>query len=203
MAVRLLAITPDAERLIEQAGRVCWRSELSPTVAGTTAFIQALIRRGHLSPTEHASATFLIEGISRTCSHQLVRHRLASYSQESLRYVEPDDGGFVIPPAIHDNQPAQERYLAAMGRLWADYEELRRLGVPKEDARFLLPLATETTIALSANFRELRYIIETRCDPHAQWEIRAVATCILELLYAEAPAVFGDLYERFCAPHLG
>lgn len=197
MFVKLLAITPNSEELIEYAGRVCWRSELSSTDDGTAKFIKALIRREHLSVLEHASATFEVKGISTSCTHQLVRHRLASYSQESMRYVAMDSQEMVLPPLIAENPEAREVWDSFAAQATDVYRQLRSLGIAKEDARFALPRATQTRIVATQNFRSWRHFIELRCEKHAQWEIRAVATEILRVLHQEAPAVFGDLYAEF------
>ena len=142
MKVKLLAITPKSEQLIEYAGRVCWHTELSPTEEGMAKFIRALIKRGHLSVIEHASATFEIDAVSRSCTHQLVRHRLASYSQESMRYVDMSDQTFKAPPSIIENDKALKSWLKAMDKARETYQELRELGIPRQDSRFVLPIAT-------------------------------------------------------------
>ena len=152
----------------------------------------------------HGSATFFFEGISRTCTHQLVRHRLASFSQESQRYVDLSKGdwGAVVPKAVAGNPEA----LAVMNAFWADAEEkyaqLRKLGIRKEDARFLLPNAAETRIITTMNFSAWSHFLWLRAvDKAAQWEIRAMGQRVLEMLYAIAPKVFQpqwDVYqERF------
>ena len=195
--IKLLAITQDSEELIEYAGRVCWRTGLSLTQAGTVGFIKALIERGHLSVIEHPSATFEISGISRACTHQLVRHRIASYSQESQRYVDMSDPEFVVPPAITEHIGTRliwDRFVTQVG---VAYGALLAGGIRKEDARFVLPNATLTRIVVTMNFRQWRHFFKMRCDKHAQWEIRKVAKTILAILYLEAPAVFEDLYEVF------
>lgn len=190
MIVTLLSITPNSERLIETAGRVCYRSE----GVNTAEFIRRRIRDGHLSILEHASATFLIEGISRACSHQLVRHRLCSFSQESQRYVNMDYPGYVIPPEIASNVQALEGFESMMAVIFAVYRKLRADGIKKEDARFVLPNATHTRLVMTANFRQWLHIFDVRLSPHAQWEIRNVCEEVLRLLYQEAPNVFGQFY---------
>jgi thymidylate synthase (FAD) len=197
MKVELWAITPGAERLIERAGRVCWKTELSPTEDGKAAFIEALIRRGHLSVIEHPSATFFVSDISRACSHQLVRHRLASYSQESQRYVDTSRFVPVIPETVADNPEAHAIFASTEIACKVGYRALRELGIPKQDARFLLPNATPTSIVATMNFRQWRHFFNMRCDKHAQWEIRAVANEVLRQLYKVAPSVFEDLYRKF------
>ncbi|HEC33903.1 MAG TPA: FAD-dependent thymidylate synthase [Chloroflexi bacterium] len=199
MHVELIAITRylrgdgTPEGLLEHAGRVCYRSESRGNPA---AFLRARIREGHESIVEHASATFEISGISRAASHQLVRHRLASYSQESQRYVSMDDPEWVVPPAIAADPEALAVWERFADQVRVAYRTLRERGVLKEDARFVLPNAAVTRIIATYNFRQLRHIFRLRISPRAQWEIRAVAVRMLEAVYPHAPAVFGDLREE-------
>ncbi|MBN1248790.1 MAG: FAD-dependent thymidylate synthase [Anaerolineae bacterium] len=195
MQVDLIAITRhlrgdgSAESLVEHAGRVCYRSEGS---GNTAAFLRARLKAGHESIIEHASATFEISGISRACSHQLVRHRLASYSQESQRYVDMSDPSVVIPDAITDRPEALAVWSRFMEQVKETYQDLRALGVRKEDARFALPNATATRIVVTMNFRELRHFFRLRITPEAQWEIRQMALEMLEQVLPYAPTIFGD-----------
>ncbi|MBN1659939.1 MAG: FAD-dependent thymidylate synthase [Anaerolineae bacterium] len=182
------------EALLERAGRACYRSEREGQPG---RFLQARIREGHESIIEHASITFDISGISRACSHQLVRHRLASFSQESQRYVQMDHPEFIVPPSVAANPEAQAIWDEWMAQVGPAYERLRALGVRKEDARFLLPNATATRIVVTMNLRALRHFFSVRCDRAAQWEIRALAIEMLRQAHALAPAVFEDLYEEF------
>ncbi|MEJ2207589.1 MAG: FAD-dependent thymidylate synthase [Anaerolineae bacterium] len=152
------------EALLEQAGRACYRSEGQGRPG---RFLRARIGEGHESIIEHASVTFDITGISRACSHQLVRHRIASYSQESQRYVDMSAPEFVTPPSIAENPEARaiwDEFLAGVGET---YRRLRALGVRKEDARFVLPNAATTRIIVTMNFRSLRHLFEVRCDKAA------------------------------------
>lgn len=200
MKVDLIAITKylqgngTPEELVEHAGRVCYRSE-SKEEPGE--FIQGRIREGHESIIEHACLTFEISGISRACSHQLVRHRIASYSQESQRFVDLSDPEFVVPPSIAEKPAAMKVWDELVGQMKEAYRELRRLGIRKEDARFLLPNATATRIVVTMNLRELRHFFQVRCDRAAQWEIRALAKEMLRLAYQVAPSVFEDLHREF------
>jgi len=199
MKVELIAITqPEgggtSEEFLEHAGRVCYRSRGQGQPG---RFLQNRIREGHESIIEHASATFEISGISRACSHQLVRHRLASYSQESQRYVDMSEPEFVVPPGVAENPAARAVWDRCMAHVAETYQQLRSHGVRKEDARFILPNAAATRVVVSMNYRALRHFFSVRCDPAAQWEIRALATEMLRLIHARAPAVFQDLYERF------
>jgi thymidylate synthase (FAD) len=196
MHVELIAMTHylqgdgSPEALLEHAGRVCYRSESRGEPA---AFLRARLREGHESLIEHASATFELSGISRACSHQLVRHRLASYSQESQRYVELTAPEWVVPPAIQADPEARAVWEQFTAQVGAAYEALRARGIRKEDARFVLPNATATRLVVTMNFRELRHFFRLRITPAAQWEIREVAVRMLRLLVPHAPTVFGDL----------
>jgi thymidylate synthase (FAD) len=193
MPVELLAVTPDAEKVIELAGRTCYMSQDRITPDSSEKFIRMLVARGHLSVLEHASAVFRISGISRALTHQLVRHRLCSFSQRSQRYVREDADGFIVPPSILDHEEARSVFDEAVSTSMSAYTRLLELGVPKEDARFVMPNATESEIVLSANFRELRHIILTRGSGHAQWEVRNVAIEMLTLIKKHAPDVFADI----------
>jgi thymidylate synthase (FAD) len=152
-----------------------------------------ILSRGHLSVLEHAAATFRILGLSRAATHQLVRHRLCSFSQRSQRYVKENTGAFVVPPSVESRPEALEVYLKALNDAAEAYRRLVDLKVRKEDARFVLPNATPSDLVLSANFRELRHVILTRGSREAQWEIREMAVKMLEALKEEAPNAFGDL----------
>ena len=199
MQVELIAITHylrgdgTPEELLEHAGRICYRSQAR---GDPGSFLRARVREGHESLIEHASATFEISSISRACSHQLVRHRLASYSQESQRYVDMSDPEWVLPPAMESDPSAMEAWAKYSDRVKMAYQDLRESGVRKEDARFLLPNAAATRIIMTANFRELLHIFRLRISKEAQWEIRQVAVRMLEEVYPHAPAVFGDVREE-------
>lgn len=149
---------------------------------------------------DHGAATFFFEGISRTCTHQMVRHRLASFSQESQRYVELSKGGWqaIIPPAVAENAEA----MAELTEFWRIAEEkyarLRALGIRKEDARFLLPNAAETRIVTTMNFAAWQHFLWLRAvDKAAQWEIRALGQEVLKMLYAIAPEVFAEHWRVY------
>jgi thymidylate synthase (FAD) len=185
------------EALLEQAGRACYRSQGRGQPG---KFLQARIREGHESLIEHASVTFDISGISRACSHQLVRHRIASYSQESQRYVDMSAPEFVVPPSVAASAEARAVWDGFLAQVGEAYRQLRALGVRKEDARFVLPNATATRIIVTMNFRALRHFFRVRCDKAAQWEIRALALEMLRQVHTLAPAVFQDLVDRHLAP---
>ncbi len=195
--VELVSITPQPEKVIEQAYRNCWQSApKTASVESRRRFIKRCIRRGHLSPLEFAFATFRITA-SRACTHQLVRHRIASYAQESQRYVRAVEGYVAVPPRIYDNPRALEIFEETIAKIWDSYDLLLELGVKKEDARYLLPNACKSKIIVGMNFRSWRHFIKLRCHQTAQWEIRGVATEVLKILYDQAPGVFGDLYQKF------
>ena len=200
MNIRMLAITPNAEELIEYAGHICWRTDSSPTKTDRKRFIKMLIEQNHMSVIEHPSASFEINGISRVCSHQIVRHRLASYSQESMRYVNMDNQPFRLPPSIAATEKATRIWSSTAFAAQEAYQNLCKL-VNREDARFVLPLSTTTRIIVTMNFRSWRHFIKLRCGKHAQWEIREVATQILRILYQEAPSIFDDLANEFLVCH--
>jgi thymidylate synthase (FAD) len=184
------------ECLMEYAGRVCYRS--TGAMGGNPRFISARIGEGHESIIEHVSFTFLVEGISRACSHQLVRHRIASYSQESQRYCELAAGDeVVVPPALEQDPQALAVWNGALESLQQAYRALRERGIRKEDARFLLPNATGTRLAVTMNARSLRHFFTVRLHVAAQWEIRSVAREMLRLVYPLAPSVFADLREMY------
>lgn len=192
MKVELLAITPNAEKLIERAARVCYRSGAKAGPGTDKELIPRLIKSGHHSALEHAGASFLLGEVSRSLTHQLVRHRLCSYSQQSQRFVNEMNFHFVEPRSVAKNPEAHRIFEEFMADARTAYAELQRLEIKGEDARFVLPNAVCSEIVISANFRELRHIFCLRCDPHAQWEIRNVAIEMLRIMKKEAPSVFGD-----------
>ena len=191
LKVTLLSITPDAEKLIEEAGRTCYLSFDKIGADSASDFIQRLIKMGHDSPLEHACATFRIENCSRAMTHQLVRHRLMSVSQQSQRYVDEDNFSFVTPPTLP--KEFQEEFREDMEAIRQMYIKWRNKGLKKEDARFVLPNACTSEIVVTANFREWRHIIKIRTSPKAQWEIRIVCMEIFRILKERAPDCFGDI----------
>jgi thymidylate synthase (FAD) len=149
-----------------------------------------VIKSAHTSTIEHASFTFAVEGISRVCSHQLVRHRIASFSQQSQRYVSLEDFNYVIPPKIKNNLKAEKIFLDHIRHLQRAYLDLKNLKILSEDARFLLPNACETKIVITMNARELLHFFELRLCNRAQWEIRKLAQRMLEKVKPLAPHIF-------------
>ena len=202
MKVTLISHTPNPQWLIETCARISYDSKNEPFDPKVNSeFIRKLIRNDHTYPFEHASATFLIEGISRTCSHQIVRHRIASVSQRSGRYVkfDPDKCLFVWPSSVKNGGPkAIMAANMAMSAAHDCYNALIDAGVPKEDARFFLPQAEGTSLYMTANFREWRHFLQLRLDRHAQWEIRAVAREILRQLCVDGMYdCFADIQAEF------
>lgn len=192
MQVDLLFITPDAEKLIEKAGRTSYMSFDKQSQNTEKGFVRMLIKNGHHSVLEHAYATFKIFGVSRAFTHQLVRHRLCSYTQQSQRHVDERKFTYVEPESIKANKDAHSLFLNFIDRAKEVYTGLQKLGIENEDARFVLPNAIESQIVVTANFRQWRHIIELRGSPEAQWEIRRVAIEILRMLKKHAPTVFED-----------
>ncbi len=195
LEVELIAITPDAERVIEQAGRTCYLSFDRIGEHTERAFIERLLKMGHESPFEHAYATFRIKNCSRAMTHQLVRHRLMAISQQSQRYVSEQAFEYVVPDGLPSEHVAD--FHADMQTIQAMYAKWRHRGLRKEDARFVLPNACTSEIVVSANFREWRHIFKLRLSPKAQWEIRKVCYLILEQLMAEAPSCFQSIEAEF------
>lgn len=220
MNVQLLACTPQPERTVACAAKLCYAAaDISTVYEGltqekTAGFLDMLAEIGHESPIEHASFTFGIEGVSRSLLAQLTRHRIASYSVQSQRYVKENHFDFVLPPEIEAVPEAREEFLAAMEEDARHYQRLAELLQEKhkaaflaqgwdekeaarkaekkaiEDARFVLPNACATKLICTMNARELRNFFTHRCCGRAQWEIRALATEMLRLAKAAAPHLF-------------
>lgn len=182
--VELIAYTPNPENVVARAARLCYASE----GGDDNKFLRKLKEIGHESPFEHVSFTFQIEGISRACSHQLVRHRIASYSQHSQRYINEGSFDYITPRSISGD--AELKYIEALDKIAETYDELIELGVPKEDARFILPNACETKIIVTMNARSLFNFFRLRCCNRAQWEIREVANEMLRQCKEVAPTIF-------------
>ena len=199
MDVHLLYHTPDPQRAMAAAARLCYApigaAELLESMSDEAVrkVLRTVITSGHHSALEHASYTFAIDGVSRAMTHQLVRHRLASYNQQSQRYVAfADAPEFVIPPSVAADDGARTRFESAVNEAFLAYRDLMELGVPAEDARYLLPNATGTRIVVTMNVRELLHFFTLRCCKRAQWEIRDLALRMLELAEPTAPYVFMD-----------
>jgi thymidylate synthase (FAD) len=206
--VALLAYTPEPLFLIYAAFRQCYHAgfvaDMWPRLlAGEISrekqaeFVAKILESGHVSPIEHVSFTFAIEGVSRALTHQLVRHRIASYSQQSQRYVDASSFDYILPPAIKKIPEARARFEAFMEEVGSAYRDLKeileqhgRKDKAKEDARFVLPQAAETRIVATMNCRSLLNFFEQRSCMRAQWEIRALSDKMLSLCRATLPEVF-------------
>ncbi|MBS7616645.1 FAD-dependent thymidylate synthase [Candidatus Bathyarchaeota archaeon] len=197
MKVKLLRYTADPELL-------CGAAALTSTKSGNPSDIfesinlekaRQTVKRvtgyGHASVIEHASFTFSIEEVSRAMTHQLVRHRIASYTQQSQRYVTYDTlKQYVIPPSINGNSEAKKIFDKALESVSEAYNKLLQAGVPKEDARYILPNAAKTNIVVTMNARELRHFFNLRCCARSQWELREVAIEMLRQVKKIAPSLF-------------
>lgn len=199
MKVCLLNSTPEPDELVAAAARVCY-SDISAfcllkreSATLSANLLKELRLSGHHSPFEHASFTFGVDGLSRVASHQLVRHRIASFSQQSQRYVKMDgDGniGMVTPPSIADSPEALELFARQAQSACEAYKKLLSMGIPAEDARFILPHGWETCLVLTMNARELHHFFNLRLCRRAQWEIRELARLMLIECRNAAPVIF-------------
>ena len=220
MNVTLISHSPLPEKLIAAAARLCYSDAGASEIMGNfsdekaAGFVDMLASIGHESPMEHVSFTFAIEGISRACSHQLVRHRIASYSQKSQRYVNENEFEFITPPEIQSCPEALSEFNLHMNAVTESYKKIADLLTKKhmqtfldqglsekeaaskarklanEDARFVLPNACETKILVTMNVRSLMNFFKHRCCNRAQWEIRALANEMLRQCYKVAPNIF-------------
>jgi thymidylate synthase (FAD) len=199
MDVRLLHHTPEPERAVAVAARLCYApvgaAQLMEGMSDEAVrkVLYTIMSSGHYSALEHAVYTFAIDGVSRAMTHQLVRHRLASYNQQSQRYVSySDDPDFIVPPEVEADPGLAKTFLEACREAFASYRTLIDAGVAPEDARYLLPNAMETKIVVTMNMRELLHFFELRACKRAQWEIRELALAMLSIVEPTAPYVFLD-----------
>ena len=192
MRVTLTRVTKDPIFAIEEAAANCYNS----TPTGDGKIMKHCIKSGHTSVTEFCDFTFHIEGVSRALSHQLVRHRLASYAQRSQRYCNEDDFGYVIPPSIQNNEDACDSYAGMMQAIQEWYSELQEYGIPNEDARMVLPNACETQIEVKMNLRTLMNFMNERLCSCAQWEIRAMALAMKKAVVEQVPELAAYLVPK-------
>lgn len=220
MKVNLITYTPDAEKIVAAAAKLCYSQVGVDDILDNLTdekvdkFLDMLMGLGHQSPIEHVSYTFAIEGVSRVLTHQLVRHRIASYSQQSQRYVKLENFEFIVPPSIEKNEKAKKIFTKAMEDDLQSYREIatileeqyveeylnegmteksaRRMAEKKaiEDARFVFPNACETKIVVTMNARTLLHFFAHRCCNRAQWEIRDLAKSMLKEVKAVSPSLF-------------
>lgn len=195
--VILIAHTPEAEKVVAMAAKICYAKDVSIKKLqkkindnDVSAFITKLLESGHESPFEHISFTFGIEGISRACSHQLVRHRMASFSQRSQRYCFEDGFNYIEPEDINENENEDKIFRDFMRHSKEVYSKLIDKGVKPEDARMVLPNACETKIIVTMNARELLHFFKLRCCKRAQKEIREVAFMMKNICRKVAPNIF-------------
>lgn len=221
LKVSLVRYTPEPVKTVAMAAKLCYSpvgiEEISEKMSDEQAekFVKMLMGFSHMSPLEHISFSFAIEGVSRTLTHQLVRHRLASYSQQSQRYVSETEFDFIVPPAIEKDEQALKAFNESMEMIQSSYEKIRDIltenktkelvekekmeeksarskavKLANEDARFVLPGACETKIITTMNARQLLHFFEERTCTRAQWEIRALATEMLKLVKEVCPVIF-------------
>ena len=194
MKVKLMAYTQNPELTIAKAMRGCrhkdpaYKIELDKPIE---YYIRLSKQSGHYSVLEHASFTFSVEGISRTCSHQLVRHRIASYSQQSTRVVKPKE--IVIPKSVQDDMNWNLYVQDFLKKVWIAYDDMVESGIPREDARYFLPMGSTTNIVITMNGRELLHFFKLRLHPPAQWEIQELAKRMLKEVKNVAPTIFEDV----------
>lgn len=231
LKVKLINYTDNPENLVAKAAKICYSpvgvDEIEETLTeeSTEKFINMLMSIGHESPIEHVSFTFAVEGVSRTLTHQLVRHRMASFSQQSQRYVKLDQFNYIVPPAIAENERAKEIFIESMQKDQENYAKIVDILFKKsfdkfinegldeksakskaekmsiEDSRYLFPNACETKIVFTMNARSLFNFFKNRCCNRAQWEIRALAMEMYKLVKDVAPTLFkyagpGCLYDN-------
>ena len=212
LKVRLIQYTPEPEKTIAAAAKLCYSAVgvddivEKLTEESTEKFLNMLMSYGHQSPIEHVNFTFAVEGVSRSLTHQLVRHRIASYSQQSQRYVKLEQFEYIIPPAIEKDEKAKELFINSMKNAQKSYDELSEMLKNKyieeglaekvaekkaiEDARYVFPNACESKVVFTMNARTLYNFFNHRCCERAQWEIREMADEMLKLVKKVAPVLF-------------
>ena len=192
MKVTLLAYTQNADAICAAAGKSCYSEKSSQDLLNADnpeKVLGKIVGMGHHSVIEHASFTFSVEGVSRSLTHQLVRHRVASFSQQSQRYVSLNEPTFVVPPKIEEDPECLKVYNETMDTIWKAYNKLAET-VPPEDARYVLPNGCTTNITITMNARELLHFFRLRCCNRAQWEIREMADEMLRLCKEVSPTIF-------------
>lgn len=208
LRVHWLGESTDGEKLAEFAGRLCYMSQKNPASRATRDYLENIKKQGHGSVLEHANYSVLLEGVSRSLTHELVRHRAGfAYSQLSQRYVDESDANFVVPPAIVGDETlekewsaqieeAQRSYVRLVEHLMERYgwvaDKVHRRKMAREAARGVLPNSTETKIVVTANARAWRTMLELRSSEGAELEIRRCAVAIIKMLSKESPAFFSD-----------
>lgn len=198
LKVELIDYTPNPDRLVTASARLCYSPKNGEDLFNNMTddevnkLIKQLVSSGHESPLEHCSFTFAISGVSRVVTHELVRHRIASYSQRSQRYITEDNAKFVVPKTIEENEIALMTYKKVMKDIQTAYQELLDAGIPKEDARYVLPNATETKIMVTMNARSLLNFFRLRTCHRAQPEMQEMANEMLKAVKKVAPVIFSN-----------
>ena len=195
MKVTLLACTQNADAICAAAGNSCYSCKPASEIVediDSEKVLSRIVGMGHHSVIEHAVFTFSVEGVSRALTHQLVRHRVASFSQQSQRYVSLAEPSFVVPHTVESDPEARKRFEETMDAIWSAYRDLEGMGIPAEDARYLLPNGCTTNITVTMNARELLHFFSLRCCNRAQWEIREMADRMLEICREVSPVIFKD-----------
>ncbi|MBV6521713.1 MAG: Flavin-dependent thymidylate synthase [Gemmatimonadaceae bacterium] len=214
LPVNWIGDSTDGERLAEYAGRLCYMSQANPANRKTGEYLENILKQAHGSVLEHANYSVLLEGVSRSLTHELVRHRAGfAYSQLSQRYVDESEANFVVPPAIIGDadlesawqrqvESAQQTYVDLVEKLMERYawvsDRVHRRKMAREAARGVLPNSTETKIVVTANVRAWRSMLELRGGEGAELEIRRLAVALVRLLQVEAPRFFAD-FEIYLA----
>jgi thymidylate synthase (FAD) len=194
LIVKLLSYTGDADAICAAAAKSCYSERSAADLLGEgdpARTLGRVVGMGHHSVIEHAVFTFSVEGVSRSLTHQLVRHRLASFSQQSQRYVPMEAPSYVVPHTVAADPEAAAIYREAMEATWEAYGRLLGL-LPAEDARYVLPNGCTTNITITMNARELLHFFSLRCCERAQWEIRELAEAMLEICRTVSPVIFAD-----------
>lgn len=210
LKVKLLYYTPDPDKVVALAAKLCYSDVdidgLQKKIDDfeQSNFIEKIIKSGHHSVLEHVSFSFGVEGVSRALTHQLVRHRIASYSQKSQRYVKYREGfDYIFPESIKNNELLSVKYKKIMADIAELYSDMINCEIPAEDARYILPNACETKIIITMNARELLHFFKIRCCNRAQWEIRLLAEEMLTLCIEKSPVIFkhagpGCVHSKSC-----
>jgi thymidylate synthase (FAD) len=206
MNIKLIGVTSNPEQLAAMAASLT-HSKIKPedlarrSEKDLLAVLEQVMKLGHTSVVEHASFTFAISDVSRSLTHQLVRHRIASYSQQSQRYVNLTEPNYVIPSTIEKNKKMKKAYEETMRAIWDYYNKLLEMNIPAEDARYVLPNAACTNIMVTMNARSLLNFFELRCCLHAQWEIRLLANKMLKEAKKAAPLIFKNAGPSCTSKH--
>ena len=195
MNIKLIGFTPNPEKLPAMAAKLT-HSKTKPEELDKSSeeelctILEYVTKLGHTSVVEHTCFTFAISDVSRSLTHQLVRHRIASYAQQSQRYVNLEEPNYVVPPTIQKEKKLKKAYEKTMDVIWEQYNKLLEMDIPAEDSRYVLPNAACTNIIVTMNARSLLNFFELRCCLHAQWEIRKLANKMLQEVKKVAPIIF-------------